>query len=119
MDFNRYCKFCGSKVKEITSEDAELMLIQGRLFKCECIDRPLSYKEVIAGHKRDARIKQLKAMHELMILANDESIYMSWIYLMPDCPSEEDFESIAIDDEQYNECFDKFVRLIAKEGNRY
>ena len=117
---NRYCKFCGGEVKEITSENDDwLRYIQGRLFKCECIDRPLSYKEVIAGHTRDSRIAQLKAMHELMIQANDESIYMSWIYLMPDCPSEEDFESIAIDDEQYNECFDKFVRLIAKPGNKY
>jgi hypothetical protein len=119
MDFNRYCKHCGNEVKEITSEDATLAYIQGRLFKCECIDRPLSHKEVIAGYTRDARIKQLKAMHELMCLANDEGIYMSWIYLMPDCPSEEDFESIAIDDEQYCECCDLFIKLIAKPGNRY
>ena len=119
MNFNRYCKFCGSEVEEVTSEDAVLAHIQGRLFKCECIDRPLSYKEVIAGHTRDARINQLKAMHALMAEANDERIYMSWIYTMPDCPSEEDFESIAVDDAQYNDCFDKFVRLIAKDGNRY
>ena len=38
---------------------------------------------------------------------------------MPDCPSEEDFRDIAMDDNNYNECFDKFVRLIAKNGNRY
>ena len=119
MDFNRYCKFCGSEVKEITSKDDLSRYIQGRLFKCECIDRPLSYKEVIVGHTRDARIKQLKAMHALMCEANDESIYMSWIYTMPDCPSEDDFLYIAMDDKNYNECFDKFVRLIAKNGNRY
>lgn len=119
MNFNRYCKICGNEVKEITSENEIIRHIQGRIFKCECIDRPLSYKEVIAGHTRDSRINQLKAMHQLMLEANDESIYMSWIYTMPDCPSEEDFESIAVDDEQYNECFDKFIRLIAKDGNRY
>lgn len=119
MDFNRYCKHCGNEVKEITSEDATLAYIQGRLFKCECIDRPLSYKEVIAGHTRDARVNQLKAMHQLMLEANDESIYMTWIYRMPDCPSEEDFIDIATDDEQYNGCFDLFVKLIAKKGNRY
>ena len=119
MNFNRYCRHCGSEVKEITSEDAILKHIQGRLFQCECINRPLGYKEVIAGYTRDARITQLKAMHTLMVEANDENIYMSWIYTMPDCPSEDDFESIALDDEQYNECFDKFVRLIAKDGNRY
>lgn len=119
MDFNRYCRICGQQVKEITSEDEVLKHIQGRLFKCECVDRPLSYKEVIAGHTLDARITQLKAMHTLMLEANDESIYMSWIYLMPDCPSEDDFKEIAMDDKSYNECFDKFVRLIAKDGNRY
>lgn len=113
MDFNRYCKNCGRKVEEIDPVDGN------RAFKCECTDGFLNYKEVIPGFTKDARITQLKAMHTLMLEANDESIYMSWIYLMPDCPSEEDFESIALDDEQYNECFDKFVRLIAKDGNRY
>ena len=54
-----------------------------------------------------------------MCEANNENIYMVWIYLMPDCPSEEDFADIAINDEQYNECFDLFVELIAKKGNRY
>lgn len=113
MDFNRYCKHCGCKVEKIESVDGTCT------YKCKCTDSLLSYKEVIAGHTLDARITQLKAMHQLMLEANDESIYMSWIYLMPDCPSDEDFVSIAIDDEQYNECFDKFVQLIAKEGNRY
>lgn len=113
MDFNRYCKNCGCKVEEIDPVDGN------RAFKCECTDGLLNYKEVIPGFTKDARITQLKAMHTLMLEANDEGIYMSWIYLMPDCPSEEDFESIALDDEQYNECFDKFVRLIAKDGNRY
>ena len=113
MDFNRYCKNCGRKVEEIDPVDGN------RAFKCECTDGLLNYKEVIPGFTKDARITQLKAMHTLMLEANDESIYMSWIYIMPDCPSEEDFESIAIDDEQYNECFDKFVRLIVKDGNRY
>ena len=113
MDFNRYCKNCGRQVEEIDPVDGN------RAFKCECTNSALSYNEVIPGFTKDARITQLKAMHTLMLEANDEGIYMSWIYLMPDCPSEEDFESIAIDDEQYNECFDKFVRLIAKDGNRY
>ena len=113
MNFNYYCKHCGSQANEIT--DAPMP----RIFRCECTDVDLSYKEVIPGFTRDARINQLKAMHDLMCEANDENIYMTWIYLMPDCPSKEDFESIAIDDEQYNECFDLFVKLIAKNGNRY
>ena len=113
MDFNRYCKNCGRQVEEVDPIDGN------RAFKCECTDALLNYQQVIPGFSRDARIAQLKAMHELMTEANDENIYMTWIYLMPDCPSEEDFIDIAIDDEQYNACFDLFVKLIAKEGNRY
>lgn len=73
----------------------------------------------MSNYTKQARIAQLKAMHELMINANDEDIYMTWIYLMPDEPSEEDFVEIAEDDATYNECFDLFVKLIADEGNRW
>ena len=113
MNFNRYCKNCGSEVQEVDPIDGN------RAYKCECTDKPLAYNEVIPGFTRDARIAQLKAMHELMIQANDEGIYMTWIYRMPDCPSEEDFIDIAISDEEYNACFDLFVKLIKKDGNRY
>ena len=111
MNFSRYCRHCGEEVYE--EENI------GKIVHCYNCDTPIEYKDTIAGYTRDARINQLKAMHQLMLEANDESIYMSWIYTMPDCPSEDDFESIAIDDEQYKECFDKFVRLVAKPGNRY
>ena len=113
MDCNDYCKHCGRKVEEIIDKD------MNRIFKCKCTDKDLGYEEVIPGYVKESRINQLKAMHDLMLEASDEGIYMTWIYLMPDCPSEEDFDSIAIDDEQYNECFDLFVKLIAKNGNRY
>ena len=80
--------------------------------------------EMLGGTKmknytKHARVAQLKAMHELMINANDEGIYMTWIYRMPDEPIEEDFEYIAESDEEYTACFDLFVKLIAKEGNRW
>ena len=69
---------------------------------------------------RRTRIEQLKAMHSLMQNANDEEIYMSWITLgVPDEPIEEDFESIAEDDESYNDCFDLFTGLIADRGCRW
>ena len=68
---------------------------------------------------KEARINQLNLMHRLMIEANDENIYMTWILLMPDEPTDEDIEDIAMDDEAYNECFDLLVKLIAKKGNRY
>ena len=110
MNFNHYCKECGHHIEfqcgEITAY-------------CPVCDKEIELKDTIAGHTRDARVNQLKAMHALMAEANDENIYMSWIYLMPDCPSEDDFKEIARDDQSYNECFDKFVRLIAKSGNRY
>ena len=67
----------------------------------------------------ECKVRQLKAMHDLMCEANDEYIYMAWINLVPDCPSDEDIKDIALDDELYNECFDLFVKLIAKDGNRY
>ena len=73
----------------------------------------------MSKYVKEARVAQLKAMHELMINANDEGIYMTWIYVMPDEPSEEDFEYIAESDDEYNHCFDLFVKLIAKEGNRW
>ena len=113
MDFNRYCKHCGRVTKEFGMIKNELK------YECECSEILLNYDDVIPGFTREARINQLRAMHTLMCEANDEGIYMTWIYLMPDCPSEEDFVDIAIDDEQYNECFDLFVKLIAKKGNRY
>ena len=106
----RYCRACGEKHYFNYGENESYCL------KC---DKVIERKDTIADHTLDARITQLKAMHQLMLEANDEGIYMSWIYLMPDCPSDEDFFSIALDDEQYNECFDLFVKLIAKEGNRY
>ena len=113
MDFNRYCKKCGRIAQEVEPVNEK------RTYKCECTDSLLDYKDVIAGYTREARITQLKAMHTLMCEANDENIYMTWIYLMPDCPSEEDFIDIAMSDESYNECFDLFVKLIAHKDNRY
>lgn len=70
--------------------------------------------------KRKARVDQLKAMHELMISANDEEIYMIWINgWIPDCPTEEDFIDCAENDEWYNETFDLFVKLIKNEDCRW
>lgn len=110
MNTKYYCKHCGSEV------DFKYGVTHICCPGCNTlVQRP----NTIAYHTRDARVNQLKAMHELMTEANDEMIYMSWIYVVPDCPSEEDFESIAISDEQYNEAFDMFVKLIAKKGNRY
>ena len=46
------------------------------------------------------RIKLLKDMHQYIIEIGDEEIYMDWVTLaVPDEPREDDFESIAEDDE--------------------
>lgn len=102
----RYCKTCGTEV------DVQNMNV------CPSCGKTTSYN-TISEYTIQSRKEQLMAMHALMCNANDETIYMTWIYIMPDEPSEDDFRDIAMDDEQYNEFFDEFVRLIAKNGNRY
>lgn len=64
------------------------------------------------------RADQLEAMHRLICLANDESIYEHWILLVPDEPSREDFEDMAEDLATYNEVCDLFQRLVSKPGFR-
>lgn len=110
MDFNRYCRTCGHHINIQYGEEFGY---------CPICNKNITRMDTIAGYRREARIQQLKAMHELMRGANDENIYMSWIYVMPDGASAEDFTNIAMDDKAYEECFDVFVRLIGKDGNRW
>jgi len=105
------CKHCGNKV--IVDSAKETVYCTG------CAKEISRRNDTIASWRFEARMEQLKAMHELMRNANDETVYMTWIYLMPDEPSEEDFKDIAMDDEQYNDCFDLFVELIQGKGNRW
>ncbi len=66
------------------------------------------------------RVAQLKAMHELMLNVNDEEIYMTWIMgWIPDEPIEDDFIDCAKNDDNYNETFDLFIRLIQKARCRW
>lgn len=64
------------------------------------------------------RIQKLKAMHELMLNIDDEGYYMTWIYTVPDCPSEYDFEDIASDKEEYKHVEELFKKLIVKAIER-
>ena len=106
----KYCKKCGT----------ELIFEYGNTHvPCPTCNKLVAGTESISKHTMESRINQLKAMDDLMCEANDEYIYITWINYMPDCPSDDDFFWIALDDEGYNECFDAFVRLIAKDGNRY
>lgn len=105
------CKKCGNKVEFEYGKNTSYCSYCKKEIK-----RP---NDTIATWTFEARVSQLKAMHELMCNANDEDIYMSWIYTMPDGATQEDFEYIAMDDESYNECFDVFVKLIKYDGNRW
>lgn len=60
------------------------------------------------------RIRKLRAMHEMVLNIDDESYYMTWIYTVPDEPSEYDFVDIAEDVEMYNEVEELFKRLITR-----
>ena len=68
--------------------------------------------------KIQMRAIQLEAMHAVIQAANDENIYMRWIFFVPDCPEHDDFEGIAESDEDYNEVCDLFIKLVRKEGYR-
>lgn len=97
----------------------EVQINEDNTAYCPSCNKELTPTGTIGSWTFDARMDQLRAMHNLMCNANDESIYMSWIYTMPDGATEEDFKDIALDDESYNECFDTFIKLIKKEGNRW
>ena len=111
MNNNYYCKECGSVVQ---------FTYKQKITICPSCGKELTYKDVMPGWARDTRINQLKAMHTLMCSANDEEITMAWLsFGVPDCPSEEDYIDIALDDENYNEIFDLFVELIKNEDVRW
>ena len=67
----------------------------------------------------EIRLKNVKLMHNTMTDMNNENCYFSWIYEMPDCPTEEDFEWFAEDEERYMELYLYFMKLMkryAKDG---
>lgn len=107
----RICKNCGNAI-EFKNGDESIL--------CTGCEREIIYSDTMADWTFISRVTQLKAMHELMRYANDEEIYMTWIVTgVPDEPSEDDFEYIALNDELYNGCFDLFVKLIKDNDNRY
>ena len=107
----RYCKECGHHIEFQYGKTTGY---------CPICDKELTLKETIADYTLDARMTQLRAMHDIMCEANDENIYFHWVtYGVPDGADMDDIKGIALDDEMYNECFNVFVELIAEEGNRY
>lgn len=63
------------------------------------------------------RIKTLKKMNNFFLKeVNDEENIEWWLEAgVPDNPSEEDFEFIALDDEEYNRCCRLFCSIFATE----
>ena len=59
----------------------------------------------------EIRLKNVKLMHNTMIDMNNENAYMAWIWEMPDCPMEEDFEWFAEDEDRYMELYIYFVKF--------
>lgn len=121
MEVNRratYCRWCGHiATKHVEATGADMTIS----YTCECQrGRLLRPAEVIPGYTLDARMEQLKSMHTMMQNANDEDIYMVWAANgIPDGANTLDLLYIALEDEAYKECFDLFVKLIARKGNRW
>ena len=110
MSTKYYCRECGSEI------DVEYGINE---YTCHVCKNEIKYKNLMRSWMLDARVSQLKLMHNLICEANDERIYMSWTYTVPDCPTHEDFVDIAMSDKEYNEVFDLFVKLIQNKGNRW
>ena len=61
----------------------------------------------------DTRASLVESMTEyLRTKVDDENAYMSWIYLVPDEATKEDFVDIASDDELWIDCCKKFGELV-------
>ena len=62
------------------------------------------------------RLLAIQKMHQDIIDLGDEELYMVWIMLVPDEPSEWDFVDIAEDEEFFEECVTLYKRLMKKGG---
>lgn len=63
------------------------------------------------------RISIAKQMNKYIIDMGDEEIWMDWITVgIPDAPTEEDYESIAEDDNEWIDLCTLFGRLVGAEG---
>lgn len=65
------------------------------------------------------RFEQLKAMHALAMLANDEYIIAEWLEEVPDEPSDDDLKFIVKDDQAFKSVCDAFARITKKKNFYY
>ena len=79
----------------------------------------LRIKEIKAMHETMLHLKNKCAyfdwiVHESILHLNNEGAYFDWIVLgVPDEPREDDLESIAEDDEEFNACTKGFLEVLA------
>ncbi len=61
----------------------------------------------------EKRVKILKEMHNLFLNSNDENLYLTWIEGgVPDEPSKENYETIAIDSNYFYDVVMFGIKLI-------
>ena len=58
-----------------------------------------------------SRVELLKKLHDIMMNMNDEDCYFRWITWVPDEPTDEDFKSIALDTEEFQQVLQFFMML--------
>ena len=65
------------------------------------------------------RIRKLKAMDYILRTAEDEQVTIAWLMGgVPDDADEDDFESIAAEDEVYYDICECFSRLVSAYSHR-
>ena len=71
------------------------------------------------------RFENIKAMNTIVKSINNEGAYYNhWIYIVPDCADDEDFMTIAFDEETFTDAVGCFKRLlqsyeVSKAGTLY
>ena len=67
----------------------------------------------------ESRIAALKLCHEEIINLGDEEAYEWWIVMgVPDEPSEDDFEYIARNDEEYEDTLKLYKKIMYEYGGK-
>lgn len=60
------------------------------------------------------KIELLTSMHNIVKSLNNENAYMTWIYLIPNQPTDDDFVDIAEDKELFELAIKLFREIIQK-----
>lgn len=80
-------------------------------------------KETVSkmSSKEKDRLNAIIAMDVMVNNMNDETAYMRWIYIVPDCAGEWDYIDFATNDEgtEENHLFDEAVELFKKLWQMY